>query len=60
MKNLKIKIKPFEVFADQTDREQIIEAIMEHLSEISEEAFFTFTDADEDEDDTYPDEDELM
>ena len=56
MNNLKIVIKPFEIFADQSDRDQLIEAIMLHLEEIQEENFFKFYQVKEDEDDSYGEE----
>lgn len=56
MKNIRIVIKPFQVFADIEDRDQLVEAIMLQLEEIQESDFFVVGDANEDEDDTYGEE----
>lgn len=56
MKNMKIRIKPFQVFADPDDQESIYAAIVEHLEEVSEENFFAATLVEED-DESYEEED---
>jgi hypothetical protein len=55
MKNLKIKIKAFEVYADPEDREAIVSAILLQIEEMAEENFFTAIVSDDDEDMGYED-----
>ncbi len=57
MKNMRIKIAPFTVYADEDDRESIVFEILSKLEEISDEPFFTST-VIEDEEDSEDAEDE--